>query len=76
MKLDSLAEGSSAILESFSSSLAPDFVNDMMDNGLLPGTKIILLKKYPSQKKVLLRVGELDLVLRAKDAGEIGVKES
>jgi Fe2+ transport system protein FeoA len=72
--LSDLKESDTAKLISFSESLPSDFVNDLLDNGLYPGSSIKILKIFTSQKKILIQLGEVELVIRSKDAEQLYIQ--
>jgi Fe2+ transport system protein FeoA len=75
MKLSQVSEGSSCILSRFDSNhLSVEFINDLMDIGLLPETSLQVLKIYRSMNKLLLAVGKGEVGLRITDADHIEVR--
>lgn len=45
-----------------------ELFQNILDIGLLPGTKILVLEKYSSQKKIVLRAGEVEIATREGEA--------
>lgn len=52
-----------------------DLFRNILDIGLLPGTKVFILEKYDSQKKIILRAGEVEIAIREGEAELIQVGE-
>ncbi|MDV6235229.1 FeoA family protein [Leptospira ellisii] len=53
-----------------------ELFRNILDVGLLPGTRIRVLEKYESQKKVVLRAGEVEIALRETEAALIRIGET
>ncbi|EMM73599.1 ferrous iron transport protein A [Leptospira weilii] len=45
-----------------------ELFQNILDIGLLPGTKVLVLEKYLSQKKIVLRAGEVEIAIREGEA--------
>lgn len=70
--LEALKQNESAILDSIDiNGLSPEQVNTFMDYGFLPGSKIDVIYKYPSQSKMIVRLGTHDIAVRLEDAKHI-----
>ncbi|MBW0434450.1 iron transporter FeoA [Leptospira yasudae] len=52
-----------------------DLFRNILDIGLLPGTRILVLEKYPTQKKIVLRAGEVEIAIREGEAELIQIGE-
>lgn len=50
-----------------------DLFRNILDIGLLPGTKILVLEKYSSQKKIVIRAGQVEIAIREEEAELIQV---
>jgi Fe2+ transport system protein FeoA len=75
MKLDEMKEGTTCILSNFdTTNLSSQFIYDLMDVGLLPETKMEILKIYKYMNKILLKIGDGELGLRITDAKFIEVR--
>ena len=53
--------------------LKAEYVLELIDYGFLPGTEITLIQKYPSQNKIVVKIGKSHLSLRMNDAEHIQV---
>jgi Fe2+ transport system protein FeoA len=69
-------ERESVTLQSFSSDINSDFINDLMDIGLLPGTMLVIYPHFPYSNKIILKVGDSLLSIRKQDAKNIFIQES
>lgn len=45
-----------------------DLFRNILDIGLLPGIKVLVLERYESQKKIILRAGEVKIAIREGEA--------
>ncbi|AOP34417.1 iron transporter FeoA [Leptospira tipperaryensis] len=45
-----------------------DLFRNILDIGLLPGIKVYVLEKYSSQKKIILRAGDVEIAIREGEA--------
>ncbi|MCC6275350.1 MAG: ferrous iron transport protein A [Leptospiraceae bacterium] len=73
--LSELKPGESAFLESMDTEYFPaSILHDILDYGLIPGTKIKIIHKIPGQKKITIAVGPAEIVLRNDSANHIRVK--
>ncbi|TGK13692.1 FeoA family protein [Leptospira kmetyi] len=67
--LNELEKGQEAyILSLVSQPGKEDLFRNILDIGLLPGTKVLILEKYSSQKKIVLRAGEVEIAIREGEA--------
>ena len=72
--LTNYQEGHKVYIESFDQeNLTPEFINELLDFGLLPGNEIVILHK--SQKKILIGIGNAEIAISEKDAKYIHVRE-
>jgi len=53
--------------------LKAEYVLELIDYGFLPGIEITLIQKYPSQNKIIVKIGKSHLSLRMNDAEHIQV---
>ncbi|TGK06276.1 ferrous iron transport protein A [Leptospira fletcheri] len=51
-------------------------VRNLLDMGFLPGTRLQILAKYPSQDKIIVKVGLVQLVLRHVEAELLELEET
>ncbi|EQA36521.1 FeoA domain protein [Leptospira broomii serovar Hurstbridge str. 5399] len=51
-------------------------VRNLLDMGFLPGTKLQILAKYPSQDKIIVKIGLVQLALRNIEAELLELEES
>lgn len=54
--------------------LKADYILELIDFGFLPGTKINVIQKFPSQNKIIVKIGKVYLSLRMNDAENILVE--
>ncbi|PJZ56537.1 FeoA family protein [Leptospira barantonii] len=67
--LNELEKGQEAsILSLVSQPGKEDLFRNILDIGLLPGTRVLILEKYSSQKKIVLRAGEVEIAIREGEA--------
>lgn len=67
--LNELEKGQEAsILSLVSKPGKEDLFRNILDIGLLPGTRVLVLEKYSSQKKLVLRAGEVEIAIREGEA--------
>jgi ferrous iron transport protein A len=52
-----------------------DLFRNILDIGLLPGIKVLVLERYESQKKIILRAGEVEIAIREAEAELIRIGE-
>ncbi|TGM57870.1 FeoA family protein [Leptospira adleri] len=45
-----------------------DLFRNILDIGLLPGIKVLVLERYQSQKKIILRAGDVKIAIREGEA--------
>lgn len=45
-----------------------DLFRNILDIGLLPGIKVLVLERYQSQKKIILRAGQVEIAIREGEA--------
>ncbi|RHX89783.1 FeoA family protein [Leptospira stimsonii] len=45
-----------------------DLFRNILDIGLLPGIKVLVLERYKSQKKIILRAGQVEIAIREGEA--------
>ncbi|MDX1959005.1 MAG: FeoA family protein [Leptospiraceae bacterium] len=75
MNLAEVNEGETCLLSRIDSKfLTPEFINDLMDIGLLPGSSIKIIKRFARMNKILIQVGEGEIGIRLTDAKYIEVK--
>ncbi len=72
--LNELEKGQEAsIISLISEPGKEDLFRNILDIGLLPGTKILVLEKYSSQKKIVIRAGEVEIAISEGEAELIQV---
>ncbi len=69
-------ERESVILHSFSPEINSDFINDLMDIGLLPGSHVVIFPHFSTSDKIILKVGDSLLSIRKQDAKKIFIQET
>ncbi|RHX84805.1 FeoA family protein [Leptospira stimsonii] len=52
-----------------------DLFRNILDIGLLPGIKVLVLERYQSQKKIILRAGQVEIAIREGEAELIRIGE-
>ncbi len=52
-----------------------ELFRNILDIGLLPGTFVLVLEKYSSQNKMVIRAGEVEIAIRKVEAELIQVGE-
>ena len=73
--LFAMKEGEKGIVDSFDeTSLSLEFIHDLMDHGLLPGTEIRIIHRPPLQDKLLIGAGAAEIALRDRDAKYIKIR--
>ena len=66
--------GQKICIDSFDEqNLAPEFINELLDFGLLPGEEITILHK--SQKKILIGAGNAEIAISEKEAKHIKARK-
>ncbi|PJZ54803.1 FeoA family protein [Leptospira adleri] len=45
-----------------------DLFRNILDIGLLPGIKVLILERYESQKKIILKAGDVKIAIREGEA--------
>ncbi|EMY79683.1 FeoA domain protein [Leptospira weilii serovar Ranarum str. ICFT] len=74
MMLNELEKGrETSIISLISKPGKEDLFRNILDIGLLPGTKILVLEKYSSQKKIVIRAGQVEIAIREEEAELIQV---
>ena len=53
--------------------LGVEYSNNLLDFGVLPGSEIAILQKYPSQNKLVIQVSNHKIAIRLSDAQYIMV---
>ncbi|TGK37544.1 ferrous iron transport protein A [Leptospira gomenensis] len=75
--LNELKKGETASILSLESRPGhEELFRNILDVGLLPGTRIHILEKYESQKKIVVRAGEVEIALREREAELIRIGET
>lgn len=69
-------EKESVTLHSFSPDINSDFINDLMDYGLLPGTNVIVYPNFAYSDKLILKVGDSLISIRKQDAKKIFIQDT
>ncbi|TGK17385.1 ferrous iron transport protein A [Leptospira fluminis] len=76
VKLLDLEPGESRTLSGLKESPGKEgLVRNLLDMGFLPGTRLQILAKYPSQDKIIVKVGLVQLVLRHIEAELLELEE-
>ena len=74
-KLIELNENDSAIIDSFNKDKIDfEYLNNLLDHGIIPGNKLIVTKIIPSLQKILIKIDSIQIAIRIQDAGFILVK--
>ncbi|EKN87487.1 FeoA domain protein [Leptospira interrogans str. 2003000735] len=76
MMLNELEKGQEApIISLLSKPGKEELFRNILDIGLLPGTSVLVLEKYSSQNKMVIRAGEVEIAIRKVEAELIQVGE-